>query len=74
MQTVFSSSQATLFRPTSFESVEPSGGSASIEKISYNLNDVKTKFVKRQESGSERPELGNAKIIIYGRNVRQFGR
>ena len=53
-------------RPTSFESVEPSGGNASIEKISYNLNDVKTKFVKRQESETERPELGNAKIIISG--------
>ena len=53
-------------RPTSFEPVESSGGNAMIEKITFNLEEIKTKFVNREEAQSERPELGNARIVISG--------
>ncbi|MDA1283355.1 MAG: FAD-binding protein [Proteobacteria bacterium] len=53
-------------RPTSFEAVESSGGNAMIEKITFNLEEIKTKFVNREEAQSERPELGNARIVISG--------
>ena len=53
-------------RPTSFEPVESSGGNAMIEKITFNPEEIKTKFVNREEAQSERPELGNARIVISG--------
>jgi len=53
-------------RPTSFEPVESSGGNAMIEKITFNPEEIKTKFVSREEAQSERPELGNARIVISG--------
>jgi len=53
-------------RPTSFEPVESSGGNAMVEKITFNLEEIKTKFVNREEAQSERPELGNARIVISG--------
>ena len=53
-------------RTTSFEPVETSGGSASIEKISMKLEDIATKFIKREEAKSERPELGSARVVISG--------
>tara|TARA_B110000483_G_scaffold23273_1_gene27108 strand:- start:1262 stop:2215 length:954 start_codon:yes stop_codon:yes gene_type:complete len=53
-------------RPTSFEPVESSGGNAMIEKITFNPVEIKTKFVNREEAQSERPELGNARIVISG--------
>ncbi len=53
-------------RTTSFEPVETSGGSASVEKISMKLEDIATKFIKREEAKSERPELGSARVVISG--------
>jgi electron transfer flavoprotein alpha subunit len=53
-------------RTTSFEPVETSGGSASVEKISMKFEDIATKFIKREEAKSERPELGSARVVISG--------
>jgi electron transfer flavoprotein alpha subunit len=53
-------------RPTSFEPVESFGGNASVESIPLKLEEIKTKFIKREESQSERPELGSARIVISG--------
>jgi electron transfer flavoprotein alpha subunit len=53
-------------RTTSFEPVEIVGGSASIEKISLNLEGIATKFLDRKEAKSERPELGSARVVISG--------
>ena len=53
-------------RPTSFDSAPTSGGSAQIEKIdSVEMPNI-SKFIKREETKSERPELGTARIVISG--------
>ena len=53
-------------RPTSFEKSEDSGGDATIEEISFVDTDLKTIFINREVSKSDRPELGNAKIVVSG--------
>ena len=53
-------------RPTSFEPAETSGGSASIEDISAKEDINLSTFVKKEESKSERPELGTARIVVSG--------
>ena len=53
-------------RPTSFEKSEDSGGDASIEEISFVDTDLKTTFINREVSKSDRPELGNARIVVSG--------
>ena len=53
-------------RPTSFEPTPSSGGSAIIENID-EIEDLKlSKFVSKEESKSERPELGTARIVVSG--------
>ena len=53
-------------RPTSFEPTPSSGGSAIIENID-EIEDLKlSKFVTKEESKSERPELGTARIVVSG--------
>ena len=60
-------------RPTSFEAAPKSGGSASIEKIEpADIKNV-SKFIKREETKSERPELGTARIVISGGRGMQSG-
>ena len=60
-------------RPTSFDPAPTSGGSAPIEKI--NAVDVPniSKFIKREETKSERPELGTARVVISGGRGMQNG-
>ena len=60
-------------RPTSFDVAIKSGGSASIEKI--EAADIKnvSKFIKKEETKSERPELGTARIVISGGRGMQSG-
>ena len=53
-------------RPTSFEVVSREGGNANIEKISFNTDQKLVEFIGREESTSERPELGTARIVISG--------
>ena len=53
-------------RPTSFEKSEDSGGDASIEEIPFVDTDLKTIFINREVSKSDRPELGNARIVVSG--------
>ena len=53
-------------RPTSFEKCEETGGSASSEDVQFIDNDVKTIFIGREVSKSDRPELGNARIVVSG--------
>ena len=53
-------------RPTSFDAAEQSGGSASIEKIEAVDIPNTSKFIKREETKSERPELGTARIVVSG--------
>ena len=53
-------------RPTSFEKCEETGGSASSEDVQFIDSDVKTIFIGREISKSDRPELGNARIVVSG--------
>ena len=53
-------------RPTSFDPAQTSGGSAEIIKAEKEEVTPLTKFVKREEVKSDRPELGTARIVISG--------
>jgi len=60
-------------RPTSFDPAPTTGGSASIEKVEpVNVPNI-SKFIKREETKSERPELGTARIVISGGRGMQSG-
>ena len=60
-------------RPTSFDSCESSGGSAPIETAEAGDEFTLTKFVKREEIKSDRPELGTARIVVSGGRGMQSG-
>ena len=60
-------------RPTSFDPCESSGGSAPIEKADAGDEFNRTKFVKREEIKSDRPELGTARVVISGGRGMQSG-
>jgi len=60
-------------RPTSFEPCKTSGGSAPIEKIKATEEFTLSKFIKREEVKSDRPELGTARIVISGGRGMQNG-
>ena len=60
-------------RPTSFDPASTSGGSAPIEKIDAVDVPNNSKFIKREESKSERPELGTARVVISGGRGMQSG-
>ena len=53
-------------RPTSFEKCEETGGDAAVENISFIDSEAKTTFVSREVSKSDRPELGNARVVVSG--------
>jgi len=53
-------------RPTSFDPAATSGGVAKIESVAaIDIPNI-SKFIKREETKSERPELGTARIVISG--------
>ena len=60
-------------RPTSFDPAPTTGGAASIEKIDATDVPNISKFIKREETKSERPELGTARIVISGGRGMQSG-
>ena len=53
-------------RPTSFDPAPTSGGSAEIVKAEKGEASALTKFIKREEVKSDRPELGTARVVISG--------
>ena len=60
-------------RPTSFDPCESSGGSAPIETNEAREEFSLTKFIKREEIKSDRPELGTARIVVSGGRGMQSG-
>jgi len=60
-------------RPTSFDPAPSSGGSAPIEKVDAEDVPNISKFIKREETKSERPELGTARVVISGGRGMQSG-
>ena len=65
--------KCVTIRPTSFDPCESSGGSAPIEKIDPAEEFSNTKFIKREEIKSDRPELGTARIVVSGGRGMQSG-
>ena len=65
--------KCVTIRPTSFDPCESSGGSAPIEKINPAEEFSNTKFIKREEIKSDRPELGTARIVVSGGRGMQSG-
>ncbi len=53
-------------RPTSFDPAPKTGGSAQVEKVEAVAIPNNSKFIKREETKSERPELGTARVVISG--------
>ena len=60
-------------RPTSFDTCESSGGSAPIEKGEPSEEFSQTKFIKREEIKSDRPEIGTARVVVSGGRGMQSG-
>ena len=65
--------KCVTIRPTSFDPCESIGGSAAIEKIDASEEFSNTKFIKREEIKSDRPELGTARIVVSGGRGMQSG-
>jgi len=60
-------------RPTSFDPAPTSGGSSPIEKVAaVDIPNI-SKFIKKEETKSERPELGTARVVISGGRGMQSG-
>ena len=55
--------KCVTIRPTSFDPAPKTGGSAQVEKVeAVDIPNI-SKFIKREETKSERPELGTARIV-----------
>ena len=67
------SKKCITIRPTSFEPAATSGGSAEIVKGDSGELSNHTKFIKKEEIKSDRPELGTARIVISGGRGMQSG-
>ena len=65
--------KCVTIRPTSFDPCESSGGSASIEKAEPSGEFGQTRFIKREEIKSDRPELGTARVVVSGGRGMQSG-
>ncbi len=65
--------KCVTIRPTSFEPAPSSGGSAEI--INGNPGDATelSKFIKKEEIKSDRPELGTARVVVSGGRGMQSG-
>ena len=67
------SKKCITIRPTSFDPASTSGGSAEIVKSDAEEANSLTKFIKREEVKSNRPELGTARVVISGGRGMQSG-
>ena len=65
--------KCVTIRPTSFDPCESSGGSAPIENADTGEDFTATKFIKREEIKSDRPELGTARVVVSGGRGMQNG-
>jgi len=65
--------KCVTIRPTSFEAATSTGGSAEIVKADAGDKSELTKFIKREEVKSDRPELGTARIVVSGGRGMQSG-
>ena len=67
------SKKCVTIRPTSFDQAESSGGSAEIITSDSKDEYSASKFIKKKEVKSDRPELGTARTVISGGRGMQSG-
>ena len=60
-------------RPTSFDAAPTSGGSAEIQNSEAGAASEISKFIKKEEIKSDRPELGTARVVVSGGRGMQSG-
>ena len=60
-------------RPTSFDPAPTSGGSAEIQNSQAGAASEISKFIKKEEIKSDRPELGTARVVVSGGRGMQSG-
>ena len=65
--------KCVTIRPTSFEPANIEGEKAEIIKLEGNGFFELTKFIKKEEVKSDRPELGTARVVISGGRGMQSG-
>ena len=65
--------KCVTIRPTSFDPAPTSGGSAEIIKGDGADQTSLSKFIKKEEIKSDRPELGTARVVISGGRGLQSG-
>ena len=65
--------KCVTIRPTSFDPAPTSGGSAEIENGNPGDSSDLSKFIKKEEIKSDRPELGTARVVVSGGRGMQSG-
>ena len=65
--------KCVTIRPTSFDPAPTSGGSAEIKSGDPGDATELSKFIKKEEIKSDRPELGTARVVISGGRGMQSG-
>ena len=65
--------KCVTIRPTSFDPAPTSGGSAEIVKEDAGEATKSSKFIKKEEVKSDRPELGTARVVVSGGRGMQSG-
>ena len=60
-------------RPTSFDPAPTTGGSAEIQNGEAGEATTISKFIKKEEIKSDRPELGTARVVVSGGRGMQSG-
>ena len=65
--------KCVTIRPTSFDPSPTSGGSAEIENCEAGETSEISKFIKKEEIKSDRPELGTARVVVSGGRGMQSG-
>ena len=65
--------KCVTIRPTSFDPAPTSGGSAEIQNGETGEASEISKFIKKEEIKSDRPELGTARVVVSGGRGMQSG-
>ena len=65
--------KCVTIRPTSFDPAPSSGGSAEIQNNDPADATTLSKFIKKEEIKSDRPELGTARVVVSGGRGMQSG-
>ena len=65
--------KCVTIRPTSFDPAPTSGGSAEIQNSEAGEASEISKFIKKEEIKSDRPELGTARVVVSGGRGMQSG-